>query len=100
MTDEELAELERLEKAATEAPWCWDNRGEKCNDIQIGTACTEPDGKLIAGYFDEENVTYLDAVAEATNVADARLVVALRNAAPRLLAELRRLRSTEGAVRL
>lgn len=82
----ELArELARLDKGATAGPWCWDNRGQKCNDIQVGTACTEPDGSPIAGYFDEENVTYLDGVAEVTSIADANLITGLRNSLPTIL---------------
>lgn len=31
-----LDEIETRANAATPGPWCYDNRGDKCNDIQIG----------------------------------------------------------------
>lgn len=99
MTDpSKLAEeLERLHTEATPGPWSWDNRGEKCNDIHIGTACSacsSDSDELLSGYFDDENAVYIDHVAEVRGgPADARLIVDTINSLPTIIALLRELAS-------
>lgn len=104
----DVGELERLEKAATPGPWCAENAGDKCNAVVIGTAfavddeeCERPLSGWPEFYDDEgeeiatrdEFVASLDDSEAVNPVADAAFIVALRNAAPALFAELRALRA-------
>lgn len=101
MTDEaiDLAELERLERGATAAPWETDTRpssGKFCEVMgQLWNVCvvTYDDERRPVSPRDPE----LDPLGHA--VEDARLIVALRNAAPELLHRCRRLEKLEGFLR-
>lgn len=81
------AELLRgLDRDATAGPWAWDNRGYKCDDIQVGVAASL-DGKLLSGPLsdDVEGIVYVEPVATSVErVTDARLVVTTRNLLPLL----------------
>lgn len=75
LTDAELAELERLEKAGSEAPWTE-------ADAQEGALPTKSDGWVSWGKIAMREVDY-------------NLSMAARNALPRLLTEVRELRARE-----
>lgn len=86
VTDAELAELERLNQEADEGPWSVLGGGG--------------DGLEILGPPEEgheDAIIFSDASAVPENAA---LVVAARNALPRLLAELRELREAVASLRL
>lgn len=90
ITDEELSELERLEKAATPANWF---------TVPYG------DGDTIVIHSDEESRVFFPPLPvgysaspgsygdPAVIKADMALIAAMRNALPRLLAEVRRARA-------
>lgn len=91
-TDEEVAELKRAFKNTTPGPWAWDNRGEKCSDIQIGTAVHAHTDAVLSGdisNLDVDDIIYDASVAgELANQFDARFIVAFFNLWPKLLARL------------
>lgn len=76
LTPAELAELRRLHEAATPDPWTWSQPGERVV-MRVGTA------------------DYMDAThqPDSHGPANISLAVAARNALPRLLAEIERLRA-------
>jgi len=74
----DLDKLERLEKAAFPSPWSIDM------DRVVTTVYCETNGHHVGGFDDDPSASF---------------IVALRNAAPALLAELRRLRAIEAAAR-
>jgi hypothetical protein len=83
LTDAEIAEMERLEKASTIGPWI---NGERIT----------PEDNCMALQAEEHADIYRETKHGNCNVAcatfepvDADLVVALRNAAPQLLASAR-----------
>jgi hypothetical protein len=79
-----LGELEALLAEATPAPWHRDRTGQHliAGDLVVA------DGRVLCGQF-----------AESLSETDARLIAALRNAAPALIAEVRRLRAIEATAR-
>ena len=84
ITEEQLAELERLEREATPGPWLvedkrgwWRVRGPGGVAFDDGSACNEYNAECDADTRD--------------------LIVAARNALPQLLAEVRRLRAVVDA---
>jgi len=72
LTDEEIAELERLERKATAGPW-----------LDTGRYVSGGDGGQIV-----VNDKHIDSVDQA-------LIAAARNALPKLLAEVRELRARD-----
>jgi hypothetical protein len=84
LTDDELTELERLGRGATPGPWEYSDNGFT-DDIRAGHEC-------LASLRDHQNG---DNTAE-----NAKLVAAVRNALPSLLAEVRELRAFEKSVML
>lgn len=119
LTDAELTELERMEKAATAGPWQW------MKSYEVGYK-TDPEDEWDADaeprHYTEKHWAISDPVScAAGRVTDVRLVsrscseprggfgfldspnvqivTALRNAAPRVLAELRRRRGESDASR-
>src|SRR5690625_4447915 len=76
----DLDKLERLEREATPGPWHW-----KHNDI----VQRDEAGKFVADvagmYYDDDGYPNWGA----DNAANTELIIALRNAAPGLIAELR-----------
>ena len=101
ITDELLNELEQKEKAATPGPWAstgdakewtpgvaWYNvNGASINGP--GTKC------VVAGGLDGET----DEAVGVIHNEDASLIAAARNALPDLLAEVRKLRAENAAIR-
>lgn len=85
LTPERLAELERLEKAATPGPWVFEVSG-KLQDGSITSGMCSEDGCTI---FSSNNRYYGSASPSVQNVD---FIAALRNAAPTLLREVSRLR--------
>lgn len=86
LTDDQLAELERLAGAASEAPWY--------ATLYDETVSTEP-----AWYVDCDCVlsvarAYHGRGGPGEEQANAELIAAMRNALPALLAELRARRAT------
>ncbi len=80
MTDIDIDKLEALERAATPAPWVYDD----------GLSRSFPRARPeTVGPFG----------ADAARTGDCIFLVELRNAAPALIAELRRLRAIEAAAR-
>lgn len=86
ITEEQLAELERLEREATPGPWLvedkrgwWRVRGPGGVAFDDGSACNEYNAECDADTRD--------------------LIVAARNALPQLLAEVRRLRDENAMFR-
>ncbi len=92
LTDDELAELERLEKAATPGPWSEYGRPQPTYAVEIDLAPADEEGTstpvLKFCYFGQVD----------NGFADAEFVVAVRNALPSLLAELRELRAFKARV--
>ncbi len=74
-------ELERLDREASAAPW----HAEKTDRYGLTDYCWEVKAGL------------RETVAESLKEADARLIVALRNALPDLIAELRQWRNEQAA---
>lgn len=92
MTDEELAELERLCAAATPGPWYWNAEDEEMHTT-VAVREEWPPGE----WYDRTIV--LDGVWWNTGDAGVRasesdiaFIAAARTALPRLIAEVRRLR--------
>lgn len=89
MTDDDLTNLERLDRAATPGPWesgsstCCPDMGWVDGPAGKGTVCPQ--------YQGTKTTHTMDAY-------DAELIAEMRNALPALLTEVRRLRSnlTEG----
>lgn len=88
MTPAELAELRRLHEAATIAPWERCRLGPKGEIPGIIHSDIDEDWSNVA-YFDDGSG---DAMTD-NHDADAAFIVAARNALPRLLAEIERLRA-------
>lgn len=87
MTPAELAELRRLHEAATIAPWERCRLGPKGEIPGIIHSDIDEDWSNVA-YFDDGSG---DAMTD-NHDADAAFIVAARNALPRLLDEIERLR--------
>lgn len=105
--DEEVIErVLELDAKAKEGPWAYENCGEKCNDIFIGTMCridgrgdplppesgrpetTDEDGNEIDFY--REAVAHIDdSSTQGFPVQDAALIAEYRTAAPDLALRLR-----------
>lgn len=105
--DEEVIErVLELDAKAKEGPWAYENCGEKCNDIFIGTMCridgrgdplppesgcpetTDEDGNEIDFY--REAVAHIDdSSTQGFPVQDAALIAEYRTAAPDLARRLR-----------
>jgi hypothetical protein len=87
----------RCEKA-TEGPWCWENCGEKGNDVVVGIALDSQD-RHIEGQIPADSDADADQVVarrtpllgEATP-ADAAFIAHARTDIPALVAEVERLR--------
>ena len=99
MTETELAELDRLEKAATPGPWYYDD------GVTDGDRATGERGKIpwittgapmiLICYPNEGNESYLPTIAQID--ANSDLITAARNALPKLIKEIRMLRGTISA---
>jgi hypothetical protein len=89
MTDADLRELERLSNAAAPGPWAVDHVKAGVESYAVihagGTICVESEGE--PGDFDQE---LRDMI-----VADFAFIAAAREAVPKLVAEVRRLRRRE-----
>lgn len=81
ITDEQIDELERLEREAT--PGYWSNTHDNC---------PRSNGILCGSYWVVGNVGE-GPCGDIMSTLDARLIAAARNALPALLAELRELRA-------
>lgn len=86
ITEEQLAELERLEREATGRDWAFAADGDY-EDI------AEVFGPLVRG--DGKSSTVI--LSQCCPLPDAAFIVAARNALPQLLAEVRRLRAVVDA---
>jgi hypothetical protein len=82
MTDDELAELERLMKKASPAPWRVE---ETRHRDYVDTRTLDADGHTVA-----DDLFYSQS---AVDVDDQRFIAAARNALPRLIAALRAAKS-------
>ena len=86
ITDELLNELEQKEKAATPAPWSYDaydvDERESCG---LGFDIVGPPEAMLRGQLEHKS--------------DASLIAAARDALPDLLAEVRKLRAENAALR-
>lgn len=104
LTEEELAELERLNEEAMPPPWCEDRIDDDSfcalDVITVPRAILEeidtadPDHPPIVAYLSHPD--HSEGVARD---ADAKLIVAVRNALPALLASARRLEAVGEASR-
>lgn len=88
ITEEELAELEGLYNASTPGEWVHHYR----NPQRLLYGVNPPDHEK-AGI--EARSILLSCQAGDTEIADAQLIVKSRNALPRLIAEVRRLKEYE-----
>ncbi len=103
LTEEELAELERLNEEAMPPPWCEDRIDDDSfcalDVITVPRAILEeidtadPDHPPIVAYLSHPD--HSEGVARD---ADAKLIVAVRNALPALLASARAVRNVERIV--
>lgn len=87
----------RAEKA-TAGPWCWDNRGEKCNDIQVGVACGKNDEDLSGNINNLEiyDVQYVESITQDVNkTANADFIAHARTDVPALMREVERLQTSQ-----
>jgi hypothetical protein len=114
LTEQELDELERLEKEAFRAPWTYANFEVECDTCNAGEDCGNPecDGSHVPCTQIESPDEYPDGQVVAqfqvpgiSTLADRNgaLIVALRNAAPSLLSQAReaaRLREENARLRL
>jgi hypothetical protein len=80
------ADLAALEAAATVAPWF----------VRLVHLDDEPDGAYVNVH--SEGIDWDEAVAQEVTSADAALIVALRNAAPDLIAAARRAETAEAGM--
>jgi hypothetical protein len=94
MTDQEIAELERLEREATSAPWEFMKKYGNSEEDWIAAP-----GQV--GKYGENLAVICGNSSETITIkeADAGLIVAVRNALPRLLAERRALVELEAYAR-
>lgn len=105
LTPDQIAELERLEKAATKGPWYqtgspWfqDGSGVLAGSPDPHVAPLIVDCESWAGEREEQQRDHPDAeLADPDD--DAALIAAMRNALPALLAEVRRAREARAEVR-
>lgn len=105
LPDSEIERLKELERKATPAPWAGENCGVKCQSLVVGVIYAldkdgDCGGEPLAGWpvaWDPESgkeLTVRDELIfsmedDAVNAGpNAALLVALRNAAPSLLAEV------------
>lgn len=91
VTEEQLAELERLEREATPGPW------STCK-MMPSDGHDEAVAVLDADGFRANDVCDCYGDSRVEREANARVIVAARNALPALVAEVRRLRE-ENAMR-
>ena len=89
MTEERLAELERLEQAATPGPWDCITQPER--DCLISTEKPDADGRHHSIVFAPHGKGW-DAIEWGIKARNVQCIVAARNALPELLAEIERLR--------
>ncbi len=82
IAEEQLAELERLEREATPGPWGCEADGDYEEIAELFGQAVRGDGK---------SSTVI--LSQCCPLPDAALIVAARNALPDLLAEVRRLRA-------
>lgn len=88
ITEEQLAELERLEREATPGPWRWWTSN---SHTRLGTP--DKDEAVAFGY-----ASRADGVGSiAILLDDMNFIVAARSALPQLLAEVRRLKEENAA---
>jgi hypothetical protein len=102
LTDAELAEIEARCEAATEGPWAYDNRGDKCSDVQVGIAADKW-GIQHNGYIPDavEGTIYIGGIAtifSGNDMADGAFIAHSRTDVPRLLAALRAERTRNAAL--
>jgi hypothetical protein len=90
VTDEELAEVERLDREATPGPWERDSKGafRTRNEDQFNQRIIHA-----SSYPGEEGKTF-------ASDADASLIARFRTLAPRLAAEVRHLRAVSSGWKL
>lgn len=100
MTDEQLDELERLERAATPGPWvARETTKTELKGALFNAAESLSDHVRIGAYWtDEEHVARHNRVGMVDHISNADILIALkaRNALPALIAEVRRLRAMVG----
>ena len=93
LTDEELGELERLEKEATPGPWALESYSEDHEGpISVVSEYEIKRGGVVSANWIAECDLQDD---EAQNVVNAELIRAYRNALPALLREVRQHRAKE-----
>lgn len=85
MTDStfDLDKLERLEREATPGPWRWAD----------GYKSTYGDAAYTLAGYQDMGILSCDGIFNSPRDCDEELIVALRNAAPAMIAELRALRA-------
>lgn len=95
--------LERLDKSAYPAPWCWEQCGEMSDDPVVGAAWWEDDdsftpiaGQVIPPADNVDRPLQREAIAlemhshaDGAASANAALIVELRNNLPAILAAFR-----------
>jgi hypothetical protein len=92
LTDAELDDLERALADMTPGPWTTDRHDEewaKCNDVSL-----YQEGDVFVANIGTPECLVFDG-----GLANGRGIALLRNLAPRLLAEVRRLREVEASCR-
>lgn len=98
MTEDQLKELESLDRMAVSAPWAW----EKCYEMTIGGRTVEHWAMVEPGR-ETKSVIHYQLVMLSTSkphgdfgfldVPEVQLLLAARNALPGLLAEVARLKN-------
>lgn len=91
LTDEALAELERLQERRTPGPWRWWTSN---SHRRLSSDATGKDGDVAYGVRHRDGCTDI-----AIREEDAAYVEGAANALPDLLREVRRLRAVEAAAR-
>ena len=91
MTREQLAYLEKLTNATAPGPWK--------NDMYTSIRITPAGGwRTVRGIYDSDGIDVAHLVAEHAD-ANAVFIVAVREAVPALIAEIRRLQAENAALR-
>lgn len=84
-----IGKLKELLEKATPVPWAWEATGEKSNDWCVGTAMNPDTGEYATELIEQgdgfEPVDLVCSRDDATGFQDARLIVEVVNALPKLL---------------
>jgi len=95
LSDDRVLEIGRLRAGITTPPWAWGSVGEKSNEAAVGIACGRDDQQRSGFVAEDEDVVYIEEIAElytgSNNCANAAFIAAAPTIVDDLLAERREL---------